>query len=135
MSTRSPLARRGIAALLLVLLTACYSWQPITVSPQGWPLEERPSSVRVTRTSGEVMTVRDPIVRNGSILGYSDAGPAAAALGDVRLLEVRRSNRGATIGLVGLVVGVLAVGYILLGREYRQGLDDIQQGLDELFGN
>ena len=34
MSKRTPLARRVIAALLMVLLTACHTWQPTTVSPQ-----------------------------------------------------------------------------------------------------
>ena len=104
MSARTPLARRVIAALLLVLLTACHTWQPITASPQGWTAEEQPSSVRVTRTNGEVMTVRDPTVSNGSILGYTDAGVAAAPLGDVRLLEVRHFSIGKTVG-AGLVGG------------------------------
>ena len=34
MSTRTPRARRAIAAFLMVLLTACHSWRPTTVSPQ-----------------------------------------------------------------------------------------------------
>ena len=106
MRMRTPLTRRFIAALLMVLLTACHSWRPTTVSPQGWTPEEQPSSVRVTRTSGEVMTVRDPIVRDGSILGYTDAGVAAVALGDVRLLEVRHFSMGQTIGLSVLLTGV-----------------------------
>ena len=98
--------QRFIAALLLVLLTACHSWQPTTVSPQGWTPEEQPSSVRVTRTNGEVMTVGDPTISNGSILGYSDEGVTAVALGDVRLLEVQRSSIGQTIGLSVFLTGV-----------------------------
>ena len=117
MSTRTPLARRVMAALLLVLLTACQTWQPTTVSPQGWTPEERPSSVRITRTSGEVLTVRDPIVRNGSILGYTDAGVAAAALGDVRLLEVRRVNIGQSLTLV-----FASVGFIFVAALVRTGV-------------
>ena len=106
-SMGTPLARRVIAALLLVLLTACHSWQPITASPQGWTPEEQPSSVRVTRTNGEVVTVRDPTISNGSVLGYTDAGVAAtAALGDVRLLEVRNFSIGKTVGLGVLTAGV-----------------------------
>ena len=56
MSMRNPLARRVIAALLLVLLTACHSWRPTAVGPQGWTPEERPSSVRATLTNGETLT-------------------------------------------------------------------------------
>ena len=100
MSTRTPLARRVIAALLLVLLTACHSWQPTTVSPQQLIAEERPSSVRATLTSGRTITVEDPTMRNDSIVGYTDAGVAAVASRDVRLLEVRGVDVGQTVGFV-----------------------------------
>ena len=68
-----PLARRVIAALLLVLLTACHSWRPTTVSPQQLIPEEQPSLVRVTLIDGETVTVRDPTMRNDSIVGVTDA--------------------------------------------------------------
>ena len=97
MSTRKPpLARRFIAALLLVLVTACHSWRPTTVSPQQQIPEERPSRVRVTLTDGETVTVKDPTMRNDSIVGVTDAvgalmtRPVGVASRDVRLLEVRR---------------------------------------------
>ena len=58
MSTRKPpLARRFIAALLMVPLTACYSWRPTTVSPQQLIPREQPFSVRATLMSGETITV------------------------------------------------------------------------------
>ena len=96
MRTRNPLARRVMAALLLVLLTACHSWRPTTVSPQQLIPEERPSRVRVTLTDGETVTVKDPTMRNDSIVGVTDAvgalmtRPVGVASQDVRLLEVRR---------------------------------------------
>ena len=106
MSARTPLARRVIAALLLVLLTACHSWQPTTVSPQGWTPEERPPSVRATLTRGETITVWEPTMRNDSIVSATGfAGAAAVALRDVRLLEVRHSNIAGSIGL-GLLASV-----------------------------
>ncbi len=101
---RNPLARRVIAALLLLLLTACYSWQPTTPSPQGWTPEEQPSSVRVTLATGGTVTIENPTVRNDSIVG--DTGLAVASR-DVGLLEVRRFSVGNTVGLVILIpVGV-----------------------------
>ena len=109
MSTRTPLARRVIAALLMVLLTACQTWRPTTVSPQQLIADERPSSVRATLTSGEIITVWSPRMRNDSIVGARDfSGAAAVALRDVRLLEVRRSNVAGSIGL-GLLVTVGAL--------------------------
>ena len=121
MSTRTPLARRVMAALLLVLLTACHSWQPTTVSPQGWTPEERPSSVRVTRMDGETVTVGDPTVRNDSIVGATGLGVGVASR-DVRLLEVRRFSVGKTVGLVlGIPVVVAAVLVVVLIIECERG--------------
>ena len=112
MSKRTPLARRVLPALLMVLLAACQSWQPTTVSPHGWTPEEQPSSVRATLANGEVITVRDPMMRNDSIVGATYADVAAVASRDVRLLEVRRFSVGKTIGL-GVLLNVL--GGLVLG--------------------
>ncbi len=114
MSMRNPLARRVIAALLLVLLTACHSWQPTTVSPQGWTPEERPSSVRVTLATGETVTVENPTVRNDSIVGVTDASVGVASR-DVRSLEVRRFSVGKTIELgLGIAAGLAAVAAVVI---------------------
>ena len=117
MSTRTPLARRVIAALLLVLLTACHSWRPTTVSPQQLIPEEQPSLVRVTLIDGETVTVRDPTMRNDSIVGVTDAVGALTRRGvgvasrDVRSLEVRgvsvTKNIVLAVSLIGVVVGVV----------------------------
>lgn len=107
MSTRTPLARRLIAALLLVLLAGCHSWRPTTVSPQTLISAEQPSSVRVTLLNGETVTVESPTVRNDSIVGVMDASVGVASR-DVRSLEVRRLSIGKTIGLgFGIAAGLL----------------------------
>ena len=117
MNTRTPLARRVIAALLLVLLTACHRWQPTTVSPQGWTSEERPPSVRATLTSGEIITVWNPRVRNDSIVAARDfPGAAAVSLRDVRLLEVQRTDVAGSIGL-GLLISVAVLSLTVLAAQ------------------
>ena len=118
MSTQSLLARRFIAALLLVLVTACQSWRPSPVSPQQLIPEERPSRVRVTLTDGETVTVKDPTMRNDSIVGVTDAVGALTRRGvkvasrDVRLLEVRRlsvtKNIVLAVSLIWLTGSTLA---------------------------
>ncbi len=112
MSTRTPLARRFIAALLLVLLTACYSWRPTTVSPQTLIPAEQPSYVRVTLTGGEIIFFENPSVRNDSIVGTGSSVRVASR--DVRLFEERRFSVGKTTGLVLplVLVGVAAVVFI-----------------------
>jgi len=114
MRMRTPLTRRFIAALLMVLLTACHSWRPTTVSPQGLIAEDEPSSVRVTLTDGETVIVRNPTMRNDSIVGATDADVGVASQ-DVRLLEVRHFSVGKTVGLVlGIAAGVVAVAAVAL---------------------
>ena len=114
MSKQTPLARRVVAALLLVLLTACHSWRPTTVSPQTLIPEEQPSLVRVTLIDGETVTVRDPTMRNNSIVGVTDAVGALTTRGvgvasrDVRLLEVQRFSPFRTVGDVVLASAILA---------------------------
>ena len=70
--------------------------------------------MRATLTSGEIITVWDPRMRNDSIVGARDfSGAAAVALRDVRLLEVRRSNVAGSIQL-GLLVSVAVVSLVAL---------------------
>ena len=111
LSTRTPLARRIIAALLMVLLTACQTWRPTPVSPQALIPVEQPSSVRATLRSGARVTLENPIMRNDSIFGVTDAGVAAVASQDIGLLEVRRLSvlRSIGLGYLGFLGGFLVV--------------------------
>ena len=112
MNTRTPLTRRVIAGLLMVLLPGCYSWQPTTVGPAGWTPEERPSSVRATLTSGRTITLKDPTMRNDSITGIiqdPNGYRRAVAVSDVSTVEVRRIHTVTTI-FFGVFIRVLAVG-------------------------
>ena len=113
MRTRTPLARRVIAALLMVLLTACHSWEPTTISPQQLIPEDQPSSVRVTLLNGETVTVGNPTMRSDSIVGATgDADVAAVASRDVRLLEVLRFNAAKTFTLA-VPLALVAAGMIV----------------------
>ncbi len=91
-----------------MLLTACYSWRPVTVSPQGWPPEDQPSSVRVTSNGGAVFTLENPSVINDSIAGTTDFGPARMAERDLRLVEVERFSFVKSFGLVALNAATIA---------------------------
>ena len=109
MSKRTPLARRVIVALLMVLLTACHTWRPTAVTPQALIPVEQPSSVRATLRTGERVTLENPIVRNDSIFGVTDAGVVGVAAEDVGLLEVRRVSILRSIGLGYLILLVAAI--------------------------
>jgi len=82
---------------------------------------ERPSSVRATLRGGERVTLENPIVRNDSIFGVTDAGVVGVAAEDVGLLEVRRVSILRSIGFGYLVmfvsVLVLSLGCAITGGE------------------
>ena len=108
MSTRTPLAQRIIAALLLTLITACQTWRPTYVSPQSLIPVERPSSVRATLRSGAKVTLENPTMRNDSIFGLTYAGVVGVASRDIGLLEVRKLSIWRSIGF-GYLVFVFVV--------------------------
>ena len=116
MSTRTPVARRVIAALLMVLLTACQTWRPTGVGPQTYIPAEQPSTVRATLRTGTTVTLETPTVRGDSIFGITDAGVVGVASEDVYLLEVRRTSVLRSIGLGLLVWSVFLVGCAMLGN-------------------
>ncbi len=100
MIVRISLPRRVTAALLVVLLTACHSWRPTAAGPQRLIATEQPSSVRVTLTGGEVVTLQSPTMRSDSIIGVLGGAVVAVASSDVGWVEVRRFSIWKTIGLV-----------------------------------
>ena len=105
-------SRRAIAALLIVLLTACHSWRPTSASPQQLISEEGPSSIRVLLSDGRELTLTNLMMRDDSIvIGRTQDGTASFAVREVRRLEVRRFSTSKTVGLslltaVGVTTGV-----------------------------
>lgn len=109
---------RPMALLLLVLhLGACTSWQLTTVSPRQVVEAEQPSSVRITQPDGTQVVLKDPAIRNDSIVGTDEAGMVKQAALDDGVLEVRRLSVGKTIGLsiglAALTAGILALKFLL----------------------
>ncbi len=107
MSTRVPLARRLIAALLLVLLNACYSWQLTTISPAQIIAEESPSTLRITLTDGRQLTLDYPLISNDSLVQFNRE--IQVEVSEVSMVEVRRIKVGATIVTIIVTPVVLVV--------------------------
>ena len=103
--------RRTIASLLLVLqLSACYSWTPSKVTPEQAVEDGR--TIQVQLTDGSKIVVRNPWIR-GDTLGGEQSGlqsrdgqPWAAPMDSVAVINTFHFNGWETSGLV---VGVLAV--------------------------
>ena len=114
MNVRSPSTRPLSAVLLLVALTGCKTWEPVTMSPERLIAEQRPTSVRVSDSNGVEMTLRNPMIVNDSIVAVAAPVPGApfqqARVGtlssEINSLEVARFSPGKTILLIGAITTV-----------------------------
>jgi glycerol-3-phosphate O-acyltransferase len=115
--------KRGLALLMLVLhLTGCTTWRPVTVSPSQLVEEEQPERLRIVRADGTQMVIGAPRVESDSLTalvwGRGDDGRGRAqyrdtvriALSDVSTVAVSRFSAGRTaVAVVGIFFGVVAV--------------------------
>ena len=112
-------SRRHVLSCLLLLLylPACSSWHVGTPTPAQFVEEERPASVRVTRTDGSTLNLGSPVVRGDSLVGTSGLGLArvdmprtvSLPLSDVRNVAVQRFSVGKTLLLVGGGMAALSI--------------------------
>ena len=109
-------ARAVLLLLLLLNLTACTSWQSVSldaISPAQLIEEDRPDRVRVT--GGEVLEreVVAPSVEGDQLVG---AGGFSIPLSDILGLEVRGFSLGRTVlmGFGGVVVLPVAFAIAIL---------------------
>ena len=98
-------ARRyqAVPALFAALsLGSCTSWQPAAVSPARVITED----VRVTKTDGSVVVLRNPEVRTDSIVSDVWRFPMA----DIQRIEVKRTSAGRTIALSLVIPAYIVIG-------------------------
>ena len=100
---------RAVLLLLLVLhLTACYTWQGVaTTSPAGVIEATQPDRVRVTMPDGTQVELENPSVEGDELVA---SGGFSMPSADVVILESRKFSMDRTMILLGgVVVGVLVV--------------------------
>ena len=105
------LTRFVILGLVALHLSACYWWEPTTLTPPQVIEAESPSQVRLTRLDGEQVTIRDPVMRADSIAGQAGREPVSVAVSDVQLLDLMYLQVGQTIGsvLLGAIVATALI--------------------------
>ena len=103
------LRRRALPVvfLLLALLGACVTWQPVTTPAPDYVTSEVPERARITTSDGTVMTIEGPVVRAGAIVGT--LSPGAVLLGDIALFEVEQTAMFRSVLLVLPAVVLVAI--------------------------
>lgn len=100
--------------MFLLQTGACTTWQPTSASPARVFQERTPIRIRITRTDGERIAMRNPRIRSDSIIGTREFAPSASggppaqfgntmavALADILHLEV-----GETVDMPGQMIRV-----------------------------
>ena len=115
--------RRGKASLLLLLLinlTACFTWQPVTgiaVPAQVVKqVETYPAKTIRIRVPGEpLLEVASPLIEGDQLVGFVEEQRFSTPLSDIAMLEIRHFDLGKTVGTLGLgYVGLTAFVYSIL---------------------
>jgi hypothetical protein len=103
-----------------VSLTAgCMQWKAVDLDGPGIAPQDVTAEVRITRSDGDTITLRDAAIRADSITGLEDDGSAAAvALSDVHGLEARRVNP------VVLLMPAIVIGFIVVPRVFNHTVRD-----------
>lgn len=122
-------SRRTVAgALVLVLVfqvSGCAEWMNYQQPPAEVLTEKAPEQVRVTRSDGTQLEVYSPKIVYDTLVGYrsmsSDPAKQSSqvvrvAVADIKSMEVRQANTGATVVLVA-VAGLLLVGTIVAANQ------------------
>jgi hypothetical protein len=107
--------RKSVSILLMsvmILQVACRGWIEKPIVPDTGPAIPQRGTLRVTKTDGAVITLRDSFITNDSIVGFVSADPirrAAIARTDVTKIELRGDTTPRGVRIAGKVyLGVLA---------------------------
>jgi hypothetical protein len=114
--------------LVILCLAGCTTWGPTTMSPRQLVQEQQPGHIRVLRTDGTHVDMREPWLAMDSVVGIvrgrrgvpATGGTArrrnvafvdtvSIALTDISAVETRRRSVGRTVVLVAALAPVVYV--------------------------
>jgi hypothetical protein len=106
--------------LVASMLTACTNWRVEQVGPEELFASQHPKAVRVERADRSRVVLSRPYLIADSLVGTSRGQPTGVPLADISQLAVRRGNALKTSGLI---LGILAAPFALLGIACALGAD------------
>ncbi|HKV70206.1 MAG TPA: hypothetical protein VJN62_03120, partial [Gemmatimonadales bacterium] len=109
---------------LVVLSAACTANQDVLTAPEPQTLgaylaSRHPADILVTDKSGGTRWIHNPAVQGDSLRGVRGHDlprlPVSIAVAEVAGVQEAHFSTGRTLGLVGAILGVLAVAALVLG--------------------
>lgn len=105
--------RTIVAGILLVTVTACTAWKPISMSPTSYIRMHDPEAIWLQLQDSSIVILGRPRVFLDSLRGISGGEYRNVALKDVVHVRAEEPDKGKTTALVAASV-VLAVGFVYL---------------------
>jgi hypothetical protein len=90
------------------------------VAPQQLVADTRPGAARVRQPDGTRLVIARPQIVGDSLTGSSGCGPVGVVSSDVTEIAVRRTS---ALKMGGLVLGILALPFALIGGACALGAD------------
>jgi hypothetical protein len=112
--TSAPCSRRSALAVILLLLTGCYTWRPYEVGPMLIPGQSLPQHLRATRHDSTRVTLTAPFVRSDTLFGHLDGDTVAVPGPAIASLERLRFSIERTLGLALVPAAALGLGYLIV---------------------
>jgi hypothetical protein len=112
--TSAPSSRSSASALLVLLLTGCFTWQPHEdgrILIAGEPL---PHSLRATRHDSTRVTLTEPFVRSDTLFGHLNGDTLAVPVPDIARVQRLGFSTLRTLGLVLVPAAAMGLTYLIV---------------------
>ena len=102
---------RQILSLIVMIsyLAGCTSWRVQPVAPEQLVESQRPSKIRVETTQHEKLVLKQPFVRDDSLMGYADGRATRIPLDQIVRVEKKQTDPAKVGVLVVAIVGLIAL--------------------------
>ena len=110
----APSFRSSTLAVLLLLLTGCFTWQPYEergILIAGEPL---PHSLRATRRDSTRVTLTEPFVRSDTLFGQLDGDTIGVPVPDIARVQRLGFSTVRTLGLALVPAAALGLTYLIV---------------------
>jgi hypothetical protein len=110
-------SRCSALAVLVLLLTGCYTWQPYEHGPMLIAGESLPHSLRATRRDSTQVTLTAPFLRSDTLFGHLDGDTVAVPVPDIARVQRLGFSTVRTLGLVLVPAAALGLTYLIVCGE------------------
>jgi hypothetical protein len=112
--TSAPSSRCSALAVLVLLLTGCYTWQPYEDGRMLIAGEPLPDSLRATRRDSTRVTLSEPFVRSDTLFGYLHGDTVAVPVLDIARVQRLGFSTARTLGLALVPAAALGLTYLII---------------------